>query len=460
VHRVRLVACGKELLARPQANRARALGQRCPQCGFEPGEQRDVCEEVRRGLGARNPCAVEGERPPLRRRCRVRLRRLVRQSQHGACGVAQGGFRFALDALDEQATEPGQDQAHRCEGPRVVEGGRGVQWRRRADDGDHDGHAERGPHLPGDRVHAGRGGKALAGRRCDRRRAQVGEQRARTDAEQHDPGQPLAEEVGCRADALHEPEHGAAPDEAAGDEHRPVADPLHQPARGTGDGGGDERARRERQAGLEHRVVPDACEEQDVGEGVAEEARRTDHGHRVAGRERPDPQEREVDERRAVPGAAPYEHGSDHDRSGERSDHSGSAPSPLLALDDAEDERRDRDGEHQGARQVRHPPPAGRAALHEMPARKQHRHEPDREVDQEHQPPVAGRDQEAAERRPEARCTGRDRREVRHAVRAVLDGDGLQDERQRGRDQQRRTERLHHTEGDQRRRRRRDGAQQ
>ena len=55
------------------------------------------------------------------------------------------------------------------------------------------------------------------------------------------PGSHTPRKSGVTADPLDEPQHRATPDQPAGDEHRPVADPLREPARRTGDGDGDER---------------------------------------------------------------------------------------------------------------------------------------------------------------------------------------------------------------------------
>ena len=150
----------------------------------------------------------------------------------------------------------------------------------------------------------------------------------------------------------------AAPDQPAGDEHRTMSDLLHEPARRPGHGGGDERTGRQRQTGLEHRVPPHAGQEQHVGERVAVEAGRGDDRHRVRRAERPDLQQREVDDRRAVPAAPPHEHGAEDDRDDERADDPRAAPSPFLALDDGQHKRGDRQGEHHRPQQVRHAPTA------------------------------------------------------------------------------------------------------
>ncbi len=167
------------------------------------------------------------------------------------------------------------------------------------------------------------------------------------------PGSHSPRKSGVGADALDEPQHRAAPDQPAGDEHRPVADALHEPARRAGHGGGHERPRREREAGLEDRVAPHAGEEQDVGQRVAVEAGRGDDGHRVGGAERADPQQRQVDDRRAMPRAAPHEDRAEHDGGRERADDPRAAPAPLLPLDHAQHERGDRQREQQRAERGR-----------------------------------------------------------------------------------------------------------
>ena len=77
--------------------------------------------------------------------------------------------------------------------------------------------------------------------------------------EQHDAGQPLADEVRRDADARDEPEDAPRPSSsppATSTGRGP--DPLARWLVGPGDGSGDERARRQREARLEHRVVPHA----------------------------------------------------------------------------------------------------------------------------------------------------------------------------------------------------------
>ena len=84
----------------------------------------------------------------------------------------------------------------------------------------------------------------------------------------------------------------------------------------------------------------------------------------------------------------------------ERGDDPRAAPAPLLSLDDPQHQRGDREREQQRAEQVGHAPATGRAALDQLPAGQHDRDDPDRQVDQEDQPPVGGGDEQAAQRRP------------------------------------------------------------
>ncbi len=76
------------------------------------------------------------------------------------------------------------------------------------------------------------------------------------------PGSHSPRKSGRDADALDEPQHGAAPDQAACDQHRPVTDALDEPARRPGDRRRDERTGRQRESGVQHRVAPHAGQEQ------------------------------------------------------------------------------------------------------------------------------------------------------------------------------------------------------
>ena len=144
----------------------------------------------------------------------------------------------------------------------------------------------------------------------------------------------------------------------------------------------------------------------------------------------------------------------------ERADDPRAAPTPLLALDNPKDERRDRQREQDRAGKVGHPPAPGSAALDETAAGEHDGCRADRQVDEKHEPPVAGGDEQPAERRAQPGGGGRDRRQQRDTVRAPVKRERAQHQPQRCGNQKRRAEGLHHPEDDQDVRRRRDRAQQ
>ncbi len=331
----------------------------------------------------------------------------------------------------------------------MIEGRRDGEWCRRADDRHHQCHPKRGAELPGHRVEPGGGGKAVSGRRRDGRRADVRQQRPRTDAEHHDAGQPLAEEVWAQADDLHEPQDGAAPDQPAGDQHRAMPDALDDPARGTGHGGGDERPRRQGEPGIEHGIAPHAGQEQDVGQRVAVVACGGDDRHRVGSAEVADAQQGQVEDRRAVPATAANEHCTEGDRQDERAQRPSAGPAPFLPLDDPQHQGSGAGREQKRPEQIGHPPPPGSPTLNQSAPGEDDRRRADRKVDQEHQAPVVGAHKQPAQRRAEAGGSGGDRRGQRHSMRAPLGREGVQHQRQRRGNQQRRPESLENPKGDQ-----------
>ena len=102
----------------------------------------------------------------------------------------------------------------------------------------------------------------------------------------------------------------------------------------------------------------------------------------------------------------------------------------------------------------------GRPALDQHPPREDHGRDPDRDVHQEHEAPARGRHQEAAEGRADAGRGGGDRAPERDPVAALLARERLEHERERGRHDHRRAERLDHAEADEHAQRRGDRAQQ
>ena len=461
VERVPDIALVEQPGAGGHAHGARAFRHRVAEGRLEGGEHRHLREELRGRLGPRRQRRrrIDAHQPPRggqRGRGR-RGRRLV--DQHGTSRGRQRRLLVSRPAPDEEAAEPGDDEARGAEGPGAVERRGGLGGGGCPEDRDDERDAQCRADLACDGVQAGRRGVLRSRGRGDRRRGQVREQRAGAEPEEHDAGQPLAHEVRGQADARDEPEDGRAPEQPAGDEHRTRPDPRDEVARRPGHGGGDERARRQREARLEHGVVPHRGEEEDVDERVAVEPGAGDDRHRVGDAERPVAQERQVDDRRAMRRAAPGEDRSEHERRGERAQHPWIEPAPFRALDDRQDERRDRQRQHERALQVGHPPAAGRPALDQVAAREHDRRDADRHVDEEDEPPVADGDQNPAERGAEPGRRGGDGGQQRHAVRAALGRERVEHQGERRRDEQRRPERLEHAERRQRAGRRGDRAQ-
>ena len=150
-----------------------------------------------------------------------------------------------------------------------------------------------------------------------------------------------------------------------------------------------QRTGRDREAGAQHRVVPDLRQVERVRQHQPEEAGAEQQRADVAGAERAPAEQRELEHRRRMPGAAPDQQRREQRGRHERPDRARIAPAPHGTLHRAERERADRGDREHRAEQVgtarartprrrRHPP-----AEHE-------RGESDREVDEEHEPP-AGR---------------------------------------------------------------------
>ena len=310
---------------------ARAFRHRLAERRFEGGEHRHLRQELGGRLGPRRQRRrrIGAHQPPRGRR---------RRSGRGGCrlvdqdGASCGRQRRQLDsrsAPDEEAAEPGDDEAHGTERPGAIERGGGLGWGRCPENRDDERDAQRRADLTCHGVQAG--GRRVPGSwsRGDRRRGQIREQRAGAEPEQKDAGQPLADEVRGDADARNEPEDGRAPEQPAGDKHRPRPDSHDEVARGAGDGSGDERPRRQREASLEHGVVPHRGEEEDVDQRVAVEAGAGEDRRGVGDAERPAAQQREVHDRRTMRRAAPDEDCSEHERSGERAQHPCVEPAPF-----------------------------------------------------------------------------------------------------------------------------------
>ena len=255
--------------------------------------------------------------------------------------------------------------------------------------------------------------------------------------EQQHAGQPLGDELAAsRPTCVTNQNTAGAPEQRRRHEHGAVAEALGEPARRSGDGGGDERAGRHRQAGLEHRVVPDGGQEEDVAQRVAVEAAPP---RRSSSRWRPrrSAMRSSAEVERAARGGGRERHDevrAERDRDGPRAEHAWVGPAPLLALDDAEHQRRDR---HREARPTR----AGRAPGGGPGARLSTRWRrestyaamPTGTLTRKTSRQSDSGDQQAAQRRADARGQRGDRAEQCDRVRAALGREGVEHQRQRRR---------------------------
>ena len=243
---------------------------------------------------------------------------------------------------------------------------------------------------------------------------------------------------------------------AAGHEHRARPDALDDPARGrrrppTATNGPGVSAR----PGVEDRVAPDRRQEEDVARACS---RRTPAAPTividVGDREGADAQQRQVDDRRAVPARAPHD---DARRAATEAAHEPSTrrarPAPVRALDDAEHEQRRstaRTGPSRAGRESAGGPARGSRrgggasrTIAAIPIGMLTRNTRRQSAAVTSRPPSDG---------PMPAASARDGRRQRDGVRAVLGAERREHEPQRRRDQQRRAERLDDARGDQRRR--------
>ena len=354
-------------------------------------------------------------------------------------------------------SEPGEHRGQRHERPAGAERVDRVGGRRRPDDRHPGGEPERGADLAEHRLHADPG-RELVGPQRGRRRGGEGRQhqpdaRAGEDLPRQDRGQV----GGLRRRVGDEPQAAGREHEAADRAERGGLAAVGEAARGERGGRREQRAGRERDAGLQDRVVPHLGEEEDVAEQQAGEAGGEQQRREPGERERRHPQERELDDRRGMARAAAQEDRAEHRRRREDAEHA-LVPVPVLALGEPEREQGDRRDEHRDADQVGQPRGARVADLGREPQREHDRDQAERDVDEEDQPP-ADLDQQAAERRRDRRADGADARPRADHRRALLGRPHRQHEPERVRRQRRRADALEHARGHERLHRRRDRAQ-
>ena len=322
-----------------------------------------------------------------------------------------------------------------------------MQRRRVADDGDEDRGAEDGADLAEGGVDRAGGGETVVGDVADGGRAEGREGEADADSGQDRPGEPEAEPVGCCAGRAQD-HHARREEERPRDDHRPVAEAVGETAGRAGDDGRERRPGQGCGAGLEDRVAPDPGEEEDVAEDQREEGGGEEQGAEVADAEGAVPEQRRLDYRARVPGAAHDHAAQQRRRCREGAKRRGRGPTPIVALDDGEGDERQRQGQHQSAGQV------GQAAvepgaLAQATAPEQHDRGAEGQVDEEDQPPVRSLDQRPSERRPDRGSRSRGGPPEADPSRSSLGREGVEDQGQRGRGDHRGTDALHDAEGDQ-----------
>jgi hypothetical protein len=238
-----------------------------------------------------------------------------------------------------------------------------------------------------------------------------------------------------------------------------MAEAVGEPSRRPGDDRRERRPRQRRRAGLQHRVAPDRGEEDDVAEDQREEGGGEEQGAEVADAEGAVGEEGRLDDRACVRAAAPDHPAEQRRRGREAAERRRCGPAPVVALDDRQRDQGQAQRQHQRAGQV------GEAAvevgtLAQAPAAEPHHGRPQRQVYEEDEAPVGELDQGAAEGRADRSSRSRSGPPNANPGGAALGRKGIEDQRQRGRRDQRRADALHDPEGDQQLERGRNRAEQ
>jgi hypothetical protein len=238
-----------------------------------------------------------------------------------------------------------------------------------------------------------------------------------------------------------------------------VAEAVGETAGGTREDGREGRSGQGRGTGLQHGVAPDAGEEEDVAEDQREEGGGEEQGAEVAEAEGAVGEEGRLDDWTRVAGGAPDHAAQQERRGGEGAQGGDTGPAPVVALDDRQRHQRQAGGQHQCPGQV------GQAgvepgSLAQGAAAEGYDGGAERQVDEEDQAPVGEHDQGAAQSRADRRRRGRSGAPDADPGRPLLEREGIEDERQRGRRDHRRADALDHAEGDQEAERGRQCAEQ
>ncbi len=154
----------------------------------------------------------------------------------------------------------------------------------------------------------------------------------------------------------------------------------------------------------------------------------------------------ELDHGRPVPRRAQHDGRQQERRRAERAEHARAVPAPVGALDDPERERAHARDHQRAAERVRqHGVRVARLAQH--PARRDQGEQADRHVQEEDPAPSDRVHQQAAERRPERGRDGAGGAPDRHGGGALVDRELRQQQRERGRHEDRARRRLQDARG-------------
>ena len=229
--------------------------------------------------------------------------------------------------------------------------------------------------------------------------------------------------------------------QAAGGDHRSLADPPAEPARGQGEGGRHQRAGGEGEAGLQRRVAPDLGQQQDAGEQHRPEAGEEDRGGEVGEREGADPQQRQLDHRRVVVGRAAQEGDDQCQRAATKAATVRGSAQPQSVPLTMPRVSRPMPSASSAAPSRSGRPSSGSRTSSSGADRDDRGEHPDRDVDDE-DPAPAELHEQAADRRAERRRDAADGRPDADRRRPLLGREGGQDQAQRGRQHHRPAGRL------------------
>ena len=249
-------------------------------------------DEQRRGVVARDQRTRTGwrrwSRASKKRWYRSRISSEVTQAVYGRAAHAPSARRAspASTAVTDMNAQPDGERVDRVGG------------RRRPDDRHPRGEPERGADLAEHRLDADPGRELVGPQRGGRGRGEGRQHQPDAGAGEDLPRQDRGQVGGLRRRVGDEPQAAGREHEAADRAERGGLAAVGEAAGGERGGRREQRAGRERDAGLEDRVVPHLGEEEDVAEQQAGEAGGEQQRREPGERERRHPQERELDDRR------------------------------------------------------------------------------------------------------------------------------------------------------------------